>query len=117
MIWCVAMRGTLPVLFCLLLSLSLAFAAMPRQPLVPKIQKTDCCAKMKMDSAKHECDHQPPKPDPDQQCCTACAFGLTGILATATPFLYPPVGDENFAAYVMSEQTRSQRPPVPPPRA
>jgi hypothetical protein len=110
------MRGTLPVLFSLLLCASLAFAATPHQPLLPKIEKTDCCAKMKVDPAKHECDHQPPRPDPDQQCCAACALGLAVILATATPFVYPPVGDENFAAYLLSEQTRSQRPPVPPPR-
>ena len=35
----------------------------------------------------------------------------------ATPFVYPPVGDETFAAYISSEHSRSQRPPVPPPRA
>ena len=111
------MRGIFRVLLCLILCGSLAFAAIPRQPLVPEIQKTDCCAKMKMESASHDCDRHAPKPDPDQQCCAACAFGLTGVLANATPFIYPAVGDENFAAYVFSEQTRSQRPPVPPPRA
>ena len=45
------------------------------------------------------------------------AVGTAGVLATASPFVYPPVGDENFAAYVLSEHTRSQPPPVPPPRA
>jgi hypothetical protein len=100
----------------LILCGSLAFAAIPRQPLVPEIQKTDCCAKMKAQSENHECDRHPPKPDPDQQCCAACAFGLAGVLASATPFVYPPLGDENFAAYILSECSRSRRPPVPPPR-
>jgi hypothetical protein len=111
-------RGAFRFLTCLALSASIAFAALPRQPLVPEIEKTDCCAKMKAESASHDCEHHPaPRPDPDQQCCAACAFGLAGVLATASPFVYPPVGDENFAAYVLSEHTRSQPPPVPPPRA
>jgi hypothetical protein len=112
------MRAALRVLLSLSLSGSLAVAALPRQPLVPEIQKTDCCAKMKAESSGHDCDHHPaPKPDPDQQCCAACAFGLAGVLATGSPFVYPATGDENFAAYVLSKRTRSQQPPVPPPRA
>ncbi|HEY2614680.1 MAG TPA: hypothetical protein VGI42_03155 [Chthoniobacterales bacterium] len=55
--------------------------------------------------------------DPDQQCCAACALGLAVVFSPATPFIYPPVGDETFAAYISSELTRSQQPPVPPPRA
>src|ERR1041385_844246 len=110
------MRGALGFLFCLSLCGSLAFAALPRQPLVPEIEKTDCCAKMKAQSASHECDRHAPKPAPDKQCCAACACGLAGIISNATPFVYPPIGDETFAAYISSEQTRSHRPPVPPPR-
>jgi hypothetical protein len=111
------MRAALRILLCLSLCGSLAFAALPRQPLVPEIQKSDCCAKMKAESSSHECGHQPPKSDPDKQCCAACAFGLAGILASSMPFVYPAAGEENFAAYLLSELTRSQRPPVPPPRA
>ncbi len=104
-------------LLCSFLSVSLAFAAIPRQPLlIPEVQKEDCCAKMKGPSASHECDRHPPKPDPDQQCCAACAYGFAATVATATPFVYPPVGDETFAAYISSEHLRSDRPPVPPPR-
>ncbi|MFL6521115.1 MAG: hypothetical protein ACJ8NS_12910 [Chthoniobacterales bacterium] len=72
---------------------------------------------MKAGSASHECDRHPPKPDSDKQCCAACIFGLAGVIAAAAPFIYPPIGDETFATFVASEQTRSQRPPVPPPRA
>jgi hypothetical protein len=108
------MRATLGFLLWLVLSSSLALAAIPREPLVPEIEKTDCCAKMK--SASHECERRAPKSDPDKQCCAACAFGLAGIISTGTRLVYPPTGDETFAAYISSEQTRSQRPPVPPPR-
>jgi hypothetical protein len=111
------MRAALRVLLCLSLCGSLAFAALPRQPLVPETQKSDCCAKMKAESASHDCDRHAPKPDPEKQCCAACAFGLAGILGSSTPFVYPSAGDENFAAYVLSERTRAQPPPVPPPRA
>jgi hypothetical protein len=111
------MRGTFRFLICLLLSCSIAFAAVPRQPLVSELQTTDCCAKMKAESATHECDRHAPKSDQDKQCCALCAFGLALFAAFATSFIYPPVGDETFAAYISSEHSRSQRPPVPPPRA
>jgi hypothetical protein len=111
------MRGTFRFLLCLLLSCSIAFAAIPRQPLVSEFQKEDCCAKMKAQSASHECDRHAPKSDEEKQCCAFCAFGLAVLASSATPFIYPPVGDETFAAYISSEHTRSQRPPVPPPRA
>jgi hypothetical protein len=111
------MRATLRLLLWLLLSCSFAFAAIPREPLVPEIEKRNCCTKMKMESAAHECDRHAPKSDHDKQCCAFCALSL-GLPATfAAPFLYPSVGDETFAAYISSEHSRSQRPPVPPPRA
>jgi hypothetical protein len=96
---------------------SIALAAVPSQVPVPPAEKKSCCAKMKMESAAPECERHAPKSEQDQQCCALCALGC-GLPATfATPFIYPPVGDETFAAYISSEHTRSQRPPVPPPRA
>jgi hypothetical protein len=106
------------LLFCLFLSVSLAVAAVPRQPaVIPEAPKHDCCASMKTPPANHECERHAPKPDPDQQCCAACASGLAAIGASATPFVYPSTGDETFAAYLSAEHLRSDRPPVPPPRA
>jgi hypothetical protein len=111
------MRAALRLLVCLLLSCSIAFAVVPREPLVPATEKMSCCAKMKMETVGHDCERHAPKPDQDKQCCAFCALGL-GLPATfAAAFVYPPVGDETFAAYISSEHTRSQRPPVPPPRA
>jgi len=96
---------------------SIALAAVPRQAPPPENAKTDCCAKMKTESAPHECDRHTPKSDQDKECCALCAIGLALVATYAAPFVYPPVGDETFAAYVSSEHSRSQRPPVPPPRA
>src|SRR3954469_12626703 len=111
------MRGTFRFLFCLVVSTSLAFSAIPRHSLEPEVEKTDCCAKMKPESVGHECDRHSPKSDPDQECCAACAFGLAAVINPAAPFVYASLGDETFAAYISSEHTRSHRPPVPPPRA
>jgi hypothetical protein len=111
------MQGALRILICLVVSCSIAFAAVPAQMPVTQIEKTSCCAKMKMESAAHDCDRHAPKSDQDQQCCAFCVFGLVLVAAFATPFVYPPVGDETFAAYISSGHSRSQRPPVPPPRA
>jgi len=110
------MQGGFRFGLCLVLSGSLAFAAIPRQPLVPEIEKADCCAALKAKSATPDCDHHQPKPAPDKQCCVFCASCLAGVLTPGTAFVYPTIGDETFAAYVSSEQSRSQRPPVPPPR-
>jgi hypothetical protein len=111
------MRTTLRGLLCLLLFSSIAFAAVPRQAPPPESAKTDCCAKMKTESASRECDRHTPKSDQDKECCALCAIGLALVATFAAPFVYPPVGDETFAAYLSSEHSRSQRPPVPPPRA
>jgi hypothetical protein len=111
------MRATFRGLLCLFLSCSIAFAAVPRQPLVLELQKTDCCAKMKTESAVRECERHAPKSDQDQQCCALCALGCALLATFSAPFVYPPVGDETFAAYISSEPNRSRRPPVPPPRA
>jgi hypothetical protein len=111
------MQATWRLLLCLLLSASLGFAALPRQPVPPAVEKTDCCAKMKAESGNHECDRHTPPGDADQQCCAACAFGLAAIVPNVTTFVYPAVGDQIFAAYISSEHSRSHRPPVPPPRA
>jgi hypothetical protein len=111
------MQGALRLLICLVISCSIAFAAVPAHMPVTQIEKASCCATMKMESATHDCDRHAPKPEPDKQCCTTCALCLTAVIASATPFVYPPVGDETFAAYISFEHSRSQRPPVPPPRA
>jgi hypothetical protein len=113
----IVMRATLRFLLCLLLSCSIGFAAIPRSAPVPDIEKTSCCAKMKTASATHDCDRHAPKSDQDKECCALCAFGLALLPTVARPLVYPPVGDETFAAYISSERSLSHRPPVPPPRA
>ena len=111
-------RGAIRSLIFLVLTCALTVMAAPRKPFALETVKTDCCALTAAAAASsHECEHQLPKPDPDQDCCASCPFGLA-ILATAnTPFVYPPTGNETFAAYISSGQVLPHRPPVPPPRA
>ena len=105
-------------LIWIVLASSLTFASAPAQlPLVSETDKGDCCARMRMQTSDYECERHTPKPEPDKQCCALCAFGLAILASATTPFVYAPVGDETFAAYISSEHRRSQRPPVPPPRA
>jgi hypothetical protein len=102
------MRRALRFLTWVAIASSLSVAALPAKPLPPSpIEKTDCCAKMKAQSASHDCDRHAPKSDPDKQCCVLCASCLATVLAPAARFVYPPVGEESFAAYLSSEQTRS----------
>jgi hypothetical protein len=101
----------------LLISCSIALAAIPAQVPPPQVGKTSCCAKMKAQTPSKECDRHAPKSGQEQQNCAACAFGLAVVVSFAAPFVYPPIGDQSFAAYISSEHARSDRPPVPPPRA
>jgi hypothetical protein len=111
------MQAVPRLLICLVLSSSIAFAAVPAPVAVRQMEEAGCCAKMKTESAARECERHAPKSDQDQLCCALCALGCALLVSFATPFVYPPVGDETFAAYISSEHNRSQRPPVPPPRA
>ena len=112
------MRASLRILFCVLLSSFTALAAIPARSPVVQVEKSDCCARMKAaEDADRECDHHAPKSGQEQQCCAACSLGLALLLTPARPFVYPPLGDETFAAFISRELSRSERPPVPPPRA
>jgi Protein of unknown function (DUF2946) len=103
-------------LACLTIA-SIVSATIPAQTPPSDPEQRDCCATMKAKSARHDCEHDSPRPEPDKQCCAFCSLGLAVIVSSAAPFVYPSVGDETFAAYLASEHQRSHRPPVPPPRA
>jgi hypothetical protein len=105
-------------LVCLLISGSMAFAALPLRAPVPEGEKVSCCAKMmKANPAADGCARHAPKSDPEKQCCSGCVFCLATILSSSAPFVYPSTGEESFALFTAREHARSHRPPVPPPRA
>lgn len=108
------MRTVFRLLICLAISWSLGLAAIAAQGGIAPA-KTGCCAQMEKNVEPNDCGQHSPKND-DKQCCSMCAF-CSAILATKTPFVYPPTGDESFMALSVREHIRSRRPPVPPPRA
>jgi hypothetical protein len=109
--------AALRFLICIVLSSFTALAATPARTPVVQVEKSDCCARMKADAADRECEQHAPKSHQEQQCCAACSLGLALLVSPARPFLYPSLGDETFPAFVPTELSRSERPPVPPPRA
>ena len=108
------MRTLLRLLICLAISCSLGLASIASQAAVP-LAKAGCCAQMEKDAEPKDCGQHSQKNE-DKQCCSMCAF-CVAVLATKTPFVYPPTGEESFATLSLREHVRSERPPVPPPRA
>jgi hypothetical protein len=112
-----SMRAVFRLLICLLASASIAVAGIPAQAVVPQVVKAGCCTKMKMDPQANDCGHHAPKSDQEKECCAACVFGLALFFTPVTPFVYSPSGEEYFATLSIRGHVRSDRPPVPPPRA
>ena len=108
-------RALLRLLVCLATSAAIAAAVVPAQAVAPQA-KAGCCATMKMDAPADDCGHHAPKSNQEKECCAACMSCLA-VLSSVTPFVYPPTGEESFAAFTFSGSDRSHRPPVPPPRA
>jgi hypothetical protein len=111
------MDAALRFLICLAISCSIALGAVPVRINLPQVEKSGCCARMKAEVKSHACERHAPKSDDDKQCCAACALGCAVLANAGTPFVYPSTGDEKFAAFISFERLRSDRPPVPPPRA
>ena len=111
------MRAALRFLFCLVTSASIAVAIVPARAVTPQVVKAGCCANMKMDARANDCGHHAPKSDQEKECCAACVPCVAIIPSTTRPFVYPPTGEQSFAALSIREHARSHRPPVPPPRA
>lgn len=111
------MRAALRVFVFFLLSGSVALAVLPAQLPVSPTKKTSCCAKAKTEKATDGCAQHTPKSDEEKQCCAGCVFCLAILLPSPTPFVYPPTGEESFAAFIAAELNRPHRPQVPPPRS
>src|SRR5688500_11319822 len=98
------MRAAARLLVCLLISGSMAFAALPPRTLAPQTEKVSCCVKMmKGDAAADGCARHAPKSDPEKQCCSGCVFCLATILSSSTPFVDPSTGEESFALFTARE--------------
>ena len=108
------MRAGFRLLVLAVMSISLLALFLPISGAIAIPQsKADYCTK----AADDGCCNHPPKPKQERDCCVACALALTLALVSGQPFFYPPCKDNRFADYLVSEHSRSDRPPVPPPRS
>jgi hypothetical protein len=85
------------------------------QPSPEKPHQASCCAHLK--GVAHCSNKQAPAKPEQDQCCGFCVLGMALISDQVASFQPPPLGDELFPNFVMKERSRSDRPPVPPPRA
>jgi len=105
-------------LILVMTSLSLVAVTLPVRAAVPKLPHTmSCCAHMPgQNNNDNHCGSEPVKQQ-DRPCCPACATGLSLFLTTAAPFIFSPDRAEELIAEIAASSWRSDRPPVPPPRA
>jgi hypothetical protein len=102
---------------CLLVFASLGPLAQPPQSAAPQPHRSDCCAKMmRSNDTDNDCGKQMPNSKQDQQCCAICVIALDLFLASGIELAPPMMGEETFARYLLTEHSRSDPPPIPPPR-
>jgi hypothetical protein len=81
----------------------------------PPRQRMSCCAHMA--GERGHCGGGEPVKSPDRQCCPACTVGLSLFLASGSVFIFSPERGERLISEIAASASRSDRPPVPPPRA
>jgi hypothetical protein len=96
------------------MSLSIGTALIPLKAAGGEPAKAKCCAKMKQQTG--DCGKHAPKPQKEKRCCAACAVGLATLTKVAERLVPPAETQKWLAAYLVDEHSRSERPPVPPPR-
>src|SRR5437870_581684 len=82
-------------------------------PATPAPKKSNCCAQHK---AEDPCSHRS-APQEQQQCCVSCPLCVAILINSGVNLSFPPAGDEFFPDFTANAPSRSDRPPVPPPRA
>ena len=81
--------------------------------------KASCCASMKANTFAGDsgCRHDQPTQSNDERCCAGCAFCVAVLPARTNRFACPPAAEQGFTMLLVNALSRSERPPVPPPRA
>ena len=103
---------------CLALAVSIPFAIVPLQARNLPAPEADCCAPLQEDGIKNDCPKHAPASSQERPCCAGCLAGLALFVTDpATSALPPPTGEQSYASFSEDGSARTQRPPVPPPRA
>src|SRR5437870_12316342 len=77
--------------------------------------RMSCCAHMAREHG--HCGGGEPVKSQDRQSCAACVVCLSLFLASASVFIFSPKRGEKLLGEIAASSTRSDRTPVPPPRA
>jgi hypothetical protein len=103
--------------FVLIVALSIFAVTLPVRAEVPQPprHRMGCCAHVA--GERGHCGGGEPVKSQDRQCCPACTIGLSLFLASAAVFIFSPERGERFIDEIAASSSRSDRPPVPPPRA
>ena len=100
----------------LIVAASIFAVTLPTRAEVPKPprHRMDCCAHM---AGEHgHCGANEPVGTQDRQCCAACNLCFSLIAASNYPFFFSPDRGEKLFGEIAASSSRSDRPPVPPPR-
>jgi hypothetical protein len=84
-------------------------------PLQPPQHRMSCCKHFPGEPGHCGGTDQPVQSQ-NSQCCSACNAGLSLFLASASVFIFSPERAEKFFSEIAASSSRSDRPPVPPPR-
>jgi hypothetical protein len=98
---------------------SLVFVTIPTRAGVLPQSNPRCCAEMTNSdqSGGGMASHCPGNPMQQKQCCAACALSLTLFPGTASSFVYLTGRQQMFDDTTVRAFSRTDRPPVPPPRS
>jgi len=102
--------------FVLIVASSIFALSLPTRAEVPQPprHRMTCCAHMA--GERGHCDGSEPVKSQDHACCPACNVGLSLFLASTAAFIFSPERGERLIDEIAASSSRSDRPPVPPPR-
>jgi hypothetical protein len=103
--------------FVLIVALSIFAVTLPVRAEVPQPRqhRMSCCAHMA--GERGHCGGSEPVKSQDRQCCPGCTVGLSLFLTSTAAFSFSLEGGERLIDEIAASSSRSDRPPVPPPRA
>jgi hypothetical protein len=104
--------------FVLIVGVSVLAVGLPTRaemPQKPPQHRMSCCAHVP--GERGHCGGSEPLKSQDRQCCAACNLCLSFIAASTYPFVFSSDPGEKVFGEIAASSSRSDRPPVPPPRA
>jgi hypothetical protein len=102
--------------FVLIVAASILAVTLPTRAEVPRAapHRMSCCAHTPGEPG--HCGGAEPVKSQERQCCAACNLCFALIAVSNYPFLFSPDGGEKLFGEIIASSSRSDRPPVPPPR-